>query len=183
MSEFIKVIDVESLSPGQVMTVTVKGRDLCLANYEGEFFALENKCPHRGGQLGDGTLTGPDVICPLHQWDFDVRTGVSRYDSKDQVTTYPVRQVNGGVEIDAAAVAAIPVKEGYLQRWARQGDDLEHGIHTIHKLARGIYHENTPMRTERPVPSFDDIYFLAGQLADPPLLDDETVDTTTIIGG
>lgn len=182
MPRFIKVIETDQLKPGEVMVVTVSGRDICLANCGGEFYALDNKCPHRGGQLGDGQLAGTDVICPLHGWDFDVRTGISRYDTLDRVAIYPVRRVNGTVEIDAEAVPTLPTQEGYLHRWERSEDDLEHDLKTIKHLARGIWHENTPMRTERAVPNFDDIYFLPGQLADPPLLDDEEVDTTVVIG-
>lgn len=182
MPHFVKVLNSDQLQPGELTIVSINGRDICLANYQGEFFALENKCPHRGGQLGDGRLQGPDVICPLHGWDFDVRTGVSRYDPRDRVTTYPVRRVNGHVEIDLEVVPPLPVKEGYLQRWARPDDDLEHELKTIQHLARGKWKENTPMRTEREVPGFDDIYFLPGQLADPPLLDDEPVDTRVVIG-
>lgn len=182
MPHFVALLPVEDLAPGQVRIVTVNGRDLCLANYEGQFYALDNQCPHRGGQLGDGQLNGPDVICPLHSWDFDVRTGISRYDPKDQVPTYPVRQVKGQVEIDADAVPPIPTLDGYLQRWARHEDPLETHLKEVHKLARGKWHENEPMRTSRPVPNFDSIYLLPGQLADPPLLDDEPVDTQVIIG-
>jgi glutamate synthase domain-containing protein 2/nitrite reductase/ring-hydroxylating ferredoxin subunit len=182
MSNFVKVLAADQLKPGQVTIVTVNGRDVCLANYQGEFFALDNKCPHRGGQLGDGRLEEANVICPLHGWDFDVRTGISRYDPRDRVATYPVRQANGSIDIDLNAVPPLPVTEGYLQRWARPEDDLEHNLKTIQHLARGIWHENTPMRTERTVPNFDDIYFLPGQLAVPPLLDDEPVDTIVVIG-
>src|SRR6185503_14383065 len=149
MPNFIKILDVEQLLPGHVTIVNVKGRDVCLANYEGEFFALDNKCPHRGGQLGDGQLHGPDVLCPLHGWDFDVRTGISRYDHLDRVTTYPVRRMNGHVEIDLEAVPTLPVQEGYLQRWIRHADDLEHELKTIQHLAARKWKENVPMRTER----------------------------------
>ena len=182
MSNFVKILDVDQLKPGHVTTVTVKGHDVCIANVEGEFFALDNKCPHRGGQLGDGHLQGADVICPLHGWDFDVRTGISRYDHLDRVTTFPVRRVNGYVEIDADKVLTLPVQEGYLARYIRHADDLEQELKTVQHLAAGKWKENVPMRTERTVPGFDDIYFLPGQLADPPLLDDEPVDTTTVIG-
>ncbi|MFQ5578065.1 MAG: glutamate synthase-related protein [Anaerolineae bacterium] len=182
MAEFVKVLNAADLKPGRVTVVTVNGRDLCLANVEGTFFALDNTCPHRGGQLGDGTLDGADVVCPLHGWDFDARTGISRYNPGDRVPVYPVRVTNGNVEVNAAVVGPIPVKAGYLQRWARMDDDLEREMKTIHHLAAGRWKEHTPMRTERPVPGFDDIYFLPGQLADPPLLDDEPVDTTVVIG-
>ncbi|HEX9923201.1 MAG TPA: glutamate synthase-related protein [Anaerolineae bacterium] len=182
MPNFVKVMDAGQLKAGEVTVVTINGRDICLANCDQEFYALDNKCPHRGGQLGDGKIVGMDVVCPLHGWDFDVRTGISRYDTLDRVQTYPVRQVNGSIEIDADAVRTLPTQEGYLNRWERSHDDLEHELKTVKHLARGIWHENAPMRTERPVPNFDDIYFLPGQLADPPLLDDEPVDTTVTIG-
>jgi len=184
MSSFEKIFAAADLQPGQTTIVSVKGRAVCLANFEGEFFALENRCPHRGGQLGDGELRGPDVVCPLHGWDFDVRTGISRYNPADRVATWPVRVRDGAVEIDAEAVppAPQPTQPGYLHRWRRRDDDLEREMKTIHHLAQGQWHNHTPMRTERPVPGFDDIYFLPGQLADPPLLDDEPVDTRVVIG-
>ncbi|RME59721.1 MAG: glutamate synthase, partial [Caldilineae bacterium] len=182
MPDFVRVLDAAGLPPGQVTIVTVNGRDICLANYEGHFYALDNRCPHRGGQLGDGRLKGADVICPLHQWDFDVRTGVSRYDPRDRVDVYPVRVVDGGVEIDADQVPPLPPTGGYLARWVRHDDELETAMSTVHKLARRRWKETEPMRTSRPVPGWDSIYFLPGQLADPPLLDDEEVDATTVIG-
>ena len=183
MTAFETILNVDDLPAGQTTIVTVKGRDIALANADGEFFALENTCPHRGGQLGDGTLNGCDVVCPLHGWDFDVRTGISRYNPADRVQTFPVRVKNGAVQIDTDVVPPLPTTEGYLQKWKRHDDDdLEHSLKTIDHLARGIWHENTPMRTERPVPNFDSIYFLPGQLADPPLLDDEPVDTRVTIG-
>lgn len=183
MTDFIRVLDADALPPGKVTIVTVKGRDICLANYRGDFYAVDNRCPHKGGQLGDGSLSGSDVVCPLHQWDFDVRTGISRYNPQDRVATYPARVSDGHVEIDADAVPALPVAEGYLKRWERSGEsEAEPDIGTIHKLARGKRKESEPMRTTRRVPGFDDLYFLPGQLAQPPLLDDEPVATEVVIG-
>lgn len=183
MSDFVPILNADTLSPGQVTTVSINGHNICLANHEGVFYALDNLCPHKGGQLGDGELSGCDVICPLHQWDFDVRTGVSRYNPKDKVATYPVRVKDGKVEIDAAAVPPIPVVEGYLKQWERSGEsEAEPDIDTIHKLAKGGGEQQEPMRTTRKVPDFDSLYFLPGQLADPPLLDDEPVATEVVIG-
>lgn len=183
MSDFVPVLNADALSPGHVTTVTVNGHNICLANHEGAFYALNNRCPHKGGQLGYGKLSGCDVICPLHQWDFDVRTGVSRYNPNDKVATYPVRVKDGQVEIDAAAVPPIPVVEGYLKPWERYGEaEVEPAIKTIQTLAKGKRQETEPMRTTRKVPGFDSLYFLPGQLAAPPLLDDEPVATEVVIG-
>lgn len=182
MTPFVTILNADDLPAGKTIVVTVNGRDIALVNFDGTFFALENTCPHRGGQLGDGKLDGCNLICPLHGWDFDVRTGISRYNPADRVPAFPVRVENGAVQIDADAVPPLPTTEGYLQKWKRHADDLEPSLKTIDHLVRGKWHENTPMRTERPVPGFDTIYFLPGQLADPPLLDDEPVDTTVTIG-
>lgn len=66
---------------------------------------------------------------PCTSGDFDVRAGISRYDPRDRVTTYPVRQMNGQVEIDADAVQPIPTVEGYLKRWERHAEaDVEPSI-------------------------------------------------------
>ncbi|MDA3870080.1 MAG: Rieske 2Fe-2S domain-containing protein [Gammaproteobacteria bacterium] len=170
MPDFVPILNADTLSPGQVTTVSINGHNICLANHEGAFYALDNLCPHKGGQLGDGELSGCDVVCPLHQWDFDVRTGVSRYNPKDKVATYPVRVKDGKVEIDAAAVPPIPVVEGYLKQWDHTGEsEAEPDIDTIHKLAKGGGEQHEPMRTTRKVPDFDSLYFLPGQLAERPL--------------
>jgi nitrite reductase/ring-hydroxylating ferredoxin subunit len=51
------------------------GSELALYNLGGEFFAIENFCPHKGAPLADGRLCGHTVECDLHGWQFDVRTG------------------------------------------------------------------------------------------------------------
>lgn len=49
--------------------------EVAIFNVGGEFFAIENSCPHQGGPLADGWLDGPFVTCPWHAWCFDVRSG------------------------------------------------------------------------------------------------------------
>jgi 3-phenylpropionate/trans-cinnamate dioxygenase ferredoxin subunit len=55
--------------------VTVAGRELLIAHVSGVYYALNNKCPHMGGSLADGTLQGEIVTCPRHGSQFNVRTG------------------------------------------------------------------------------------------------------------
>ena len=78
---------------GSRRLVEVKGRPIVVFNINGEFFALANRCPHQGGSLFAGRLTGlveahepgcyrysrrgEIVRCPWHGWEFDVRTGKS----------------------------------------------------------------------------------------------------------
>ena len=93
MPRWVTVMRAEELPPDQPVTVRVNERDLALARCEqgGEPHALDNRCPHRGGQLGDGTISGEDLICPLHGYDFDLHTGISRYAPMERVPVYPAR--------------------------------------------------------------------------------------------
>jgi nitrite reductase/ring-hydroxylating ferredoxin subunit len=66
----------ESVPEGRSATVKLKdGAELALFNVRGEFFAVENSCPHKGYPLADSRLYGNIVECRLHGWRFDVRTG------------------------------------------------------------------------------------------------------------
>ncbi len=184
MPNFVDVLKTDQLEDGKGTTVFVNERDIALYRYEGEFFALDNTCLHRQGKLGDGWLNGANVICPLHGWDYDVRTGVSRWNANEVIATYPVRVDGEQVQIDADAVPPKPrFKDEYLGLWARRDDALEHEMHDIHVYARGAHEIVEPMGSERRnYPSFDALYFLPGQLARLPLLDDEPVDTAVVIG-
>lgn len=65
---------------------------------KGEIFAVENKCPHRGGPLSDGLLGGDNVICPIHGLEINLPTG--KVKGKDlYVATYEVKEENGDIYI------------------------------------------------------------------------------------
>ena len=63
------------LNPGESRVVQVDGREVAVFNVEGRFYAVSNRCPHRGGPLVRGHLEGTAVRCPLHGWLFDLKTG------------------------------------------------------------------------------------------------------------
>ena len=184
MANWVEVLKADQLDDNKGTTVFVNERDIALYRYQGEFYALDNRCVHRDGQLGDGHMEGANVICPLHQWDYDVRTGVSRYNGDEKVAVYPTRLSGDRVQIDADAVPPKPrFQREYLGLWARRHDPLEQEMHDIHSYSRGTHEMVEPMGSERRnYPDFDDLYFLPGQLAVLPLLDHESVSTETIIG-
>jgi nitrite reductase/ring-hydroxylating ferredoxin subunit len=66
---------IDAFSPGEAREFIVAGRIVALFNVDGEFFALDGLCPHQGGPLGKGTLSGCVVTCPWHGFQFNVRTG------------------------------------------------------------------------------------------------------------
>lgn len=48
---------------------------LAVFRWQGQFYALDNECPHQGGPLGMGRVEDGCAVCPLHEWKFDLRTG------------------------------------------------------------------------------------------------------------
>jgi nitrite reductase/ring-hydroxylating ferredoxin subunit len=94
MAEFVKVASLSELAPGSAKAVEVKGKAIALFNVEGTICATDNTCLHQGGPLGEGELMGEVVICPWHQWEYNVRTGEVMGDSSLKIATYAV-QVEG----------------------------------------------------------------------------------------
>ncbi len=94
MAEFVKVASVSELAAGSAKAVEVKGKTIALFNVEGTIYATDGTCLHQGGPLGEGELTGEVVICPWHQWEYNVRTGEVVGNSSLKVVTYAV-QVEG----------------------------------------------------------------------------------------
>ena len=75
-----KVAELDELPERRVKTVTVGTTSLALTHYEGAYAAMDNRCPHQGGPLGEGSIEeGVDgkcwLRCPWHGWDFDPLTG------------------------------------------------------------------------------------------------------------
>ena len=103
MADFVTVAKVEDIPPGNSRTVEVNGILLALFNVNGTFYALDNTCPHAGGPLGEGTLTGDIVECPWHGWQFNVRTGERLENPNFKVACCPAR-----VEGDVVQVAVPP---------------------------------------------------------------------------
>ena len=61
------------------------------------FTALDNRCPHQGGPLGEGQLDGPWLLCPWHGYEFDVTTGVCLFDRDAELDSYRVTVEDGEV--------------------------------------------------------------------------------------
>jgi len=70
-----RVAKTAEVPDGTIRGFDINGRQVAIANQGGKFYALDGKCPHRGGPLGEGTLEGNVVTCPWHGWQFDIATG------------------------------------------------------------------------------------------------------------
>src|SRR5205814_2308870 len=77
------------------------------------------------------------AVCPLHLWDFDLRTGMSPFNPADHIPVYRARVVDGVVEVDADSVPRGPGRpDVYLGPWARRGA-MDRGMYVVHHLAAG----------------------------------------------
>ncbi len=102
---WIKVAEATELSPGEGRAVVAGERRLALFNDSGSYYAIDDMCPHEGGSLSEGTLHEGRVICPLHSWIFELRTGRCPRESHEPVNTYPARCCAGSVEVRVPAEA------------------------------------------------------------------------------
>ncbi len=108
--------------PGERKLFIVKGRPIAVFNLGGEYFGLFNRCPHQGGSLCDGIITGlvksdqpgrytyereGEILrCPWHGWEFDIRTGKSQCDAERIKTrAFPVNSVIGTELAEQSLVA------------------------------------------------------------------------------
>ena len=75
-NQWYKVADAGELPVGQVATVIAGVTPVCLVHTEAHgYTALDNRCPHQGGPLGEGQLDGRWLICPWHGYEYDPATG------------------------------------------------------------------------------------------------------------
>lgn len=100
-----KVLDnTEELPEGRVMSVTAEHQGICLTHFEGKFSALDNRCPHQGGPLGEGSIENGLLRCPWHGWDYHPCTGKAPgFD--DGVDTFLTKVEDGAVYVGLEAEA------------------------------------------------------------------------------
>ena len=97
---FHEVASVNDLQPGEGKVLNVNGTAIALFNLNGNFYATQNTCPHRGGPLGEGKLDEDGVVtCPWHGYAFYVTTG-EPFNFPTPIKTYPVKVENGRVFVD-----------------------------------------------------------------------------------
>lgn len=95
-----KVLDrPEDLPEGRVVSVWAGHKGICLSHFEGQFAALNNKCPHQGGPLGEGSIEKGYLRCPWHGWDFHPTTGASPGGFDDHLENFDVDIREDGIYV------------------------------------------------------------------------------------
>jgi len=99
---YLQVADLSEVAVGTIKKVVLQGKEILLANIDGEVYAVDAVCTHFGGDLSLGTLDANVITCPRHQAKFDLTTGrnlsppkVGPYNPKiNDLTAYPVKIEN-----------------------------------------------------------------------------------------
>ncbi len=92
--------DLDDCPHGACIERVVGDRVVALFNVDGNIHALDGVCPHQGGPLGQGELSGSVVTCPWHGWQFDVRDGQHQFNPTIQQPSFPVRVVSTTIQVD-----------------------------------------------------------------------------------
>jgi nitrite reductase/ring-hydroxylating ferredoxin subunit len=84
----VKAMPVAAVASGKGALASVNGHDVAVFRRGDEILAIGNDCPHQGGSLCDGWVEGDIVVCPLHGWEFDMRTGACMTVPGESVARY-----------------------------------------------------------------------------------------------
>ena len=109
--KWYRVLDPDELPEGRVKTVTAGHRQLAMTHHEGQYGALDNRCPHQGGPLGEGSIENGYLRCPWHGWDYCPLDGKPPGGYDDGVATFPVDVRADGVYVGMEELSLSPRME------------------------------------------------------------------------
>src|SRR6185503_8255824 len=94
---WIRVTTAVNIPEREGRAVRIGARDIAIFNLGDRFLATDNQCPHQGGPLCDGIVTGSSVVCPLHAWKVNLTSGAVERPASNAacITTYPTRVDDG----------------------------------------------------------------------------------------
>lgn len=90
-----------NFSSSNIAVVAVKGKKICIGKFNETVFAFAFKCPHAGGVLADGYIDAlGNVVCPLHRYKYDMKTGRNTSGEGYYLKHWPVKQTDEGVFVE-----------------------------------------------------------------------------------
>ncbi len=190
------IIQWDALEDRKPHHLVVADIDLVVIRFDDQVSILYGRCPHRGALLSDGHVSGDNLICGVHFWDFRYDSGVSEYNNEETLKKFSSWIEKGKVFADLneledwARHNPQPYdRDAYLGAYADiHGTADEPFMGLVHDLAKNGLKDghHGPMAAMGPpitgLPLWEDIQILTAQLAKPPLLDDAPVGADVIIG-
>ncbi len=130
MDDWHKVPATDVPAEGRVQSVVLGGQSVALTRCAGTLGALENRCPHQGGPLGEGSIENGWLRCPWHGYDYDPTTGRPPEGFTDGVTTYDVEERADGayVRLPARPAARRTVADVMVETLVAHGVDTVFGM-------------------------------------------------------
>jgi len=195
----LKVADFSKLKENEPTYGIANNTDLVIIRYDGNVSVLYGRCLHRGALLSDGYVSGNNLICGLHFWDYRIDTGVSEYNNSEVLKKFSswIDKKEDAVYVDLDEI----------RKWEKENPQpynrkLYQGLYAdihgtsdepynsyIQSLAKnglkkwGHHGKTSSMGVPIPeLPKWSDIQILTAQLAKKPLNDNAHVDTELVIG-
>jgi nitrite reductase/ring-hydroxylating ferredoxin subunit/multimeric flavodoxin WrbA len=106
---------VEELKKKPLHALELGGQAIALTFADGKFGALDGVCPHAGGPLGEAALTGSNLTCPWHQWNFDRCSGKNAAAGGD-ARSFAIKEEGGHLFVDIASGTAVKKEKHPLDR-------------------------------------------------------------------
>lgn len=190
-------IKFSELKDREPIHLQIKGLDLVVIRYDDHISVLYGRCLHRGALMSDGYIAGDNLICGVHGWDYRYDTGVSEYNNDEALHKFNAEIKEDNVWVDEKEIDDFLVKHPqpfdrtqYLGQYADTNpEDTEPYTQNIKELAKnrlknyGHHGPSAAMGVDRNIlPKWEDIQFLPAQLATRPLMDEEKVKTSMVIG-
>lgn len=91
---------------GARCVATPQGQIAVFRTIENRFFAIEDRCPHKGGPLSQGIVHGAEVTCPLHNWVISLKTGMALGADEGSVRTFALKVEGGKLFISSEALVS-----------------------------------------------------------------------------
>lgn len=115
--EWVRITYCGNIPLREGRAVRVGDFDIALFNMGDRFLAVENRCPHSGGPLADGIVSGSGVVCPLHAWKVDLECGsvVRPAETTACVRTFPTKVEDGTVLLEIPVSRMDFVEEAALE--------------------------------------------------------------------
>lgn len=102
---WIRITQAENIPLREGRAIKIGDQEIAIFNLGAKFLAVSNQCPHRGGPLADGIVSGDSVVCPLHGWKVCLSSGAVKRPSEQHacVRSFPVKVIEGIVLVQIAA--------------------------------------------------------------------------------
>lgn len=97
--EFVPALNEKELQEGKMKLVSVEGLPVLFIKQQGQIFAIDNRCPHLGCGFSGGTLDGLVIVCPCHDWRFDLVTGEYEVEPSVKLVKYEWKIDDGTIWI------------------------------------------------------------------------------------